>query len=707
MSVYLSPIGGAGVQFFNDDGIPLSGGKLFTYLAGTTTPQTTYTTAVGNVAHSNPIVLDAAGRVPAGGEIWFDDQTLYKLVLTTSDESLVATWDDLPGINNVIASQIPYTPGGTNAVTTTVQAKLRQTITLEDFGAVGDGATNDTTAFVNAFTYLGVLTGGKITGTSGKNYAVACPIGDILVTMTLCNNIDIDFALCKITDTTTYTGTQKSTLFNFVTCTKIRVVATVQSQQSIAISPVATNLRGLEVIRLTQGGSQLQVDLNLIGGFEGINAFRLTSDPISYQFSGITGKIKSYGVYYPYVGTFSGNNVDLVLEQENCGRPFFIYGANHNKFRLWTKNIQITALIKAYEGLGCQNVDVDWTDTQSDYNQPAAPRLSIEWGDSTPAIHSDIRINVNWKNPAASPWGNSLGFAKLLDGGSTPDSTGRGHRLYGLKLTGFSDNTGTSANHVNWEAGGFSPSGTPDLMTGYEVGPFVALGSNNAMNWKMFALGTAVFNSVQTEQNIYTDNGSQGRVLFNNCQAGAFTSGTNNTDVHNYLYCNIASSPVGGGLQAYDIQKTFMQTQINSLGYVTGGQVQTSSNALSGDLTGTNNIFKVVPVSGQSLQFMVKYYLTSDKSESDPLVKNETYGIKWFSVFLNTVGVFAVQTAPVDMVTERTLNTASVLTLSLVDGTASGAFIAASATNYNGASAGGFFEITMMCGFPFTAINPV
>jgi hypothetical protein len=707
MTVYLSPIGGAGAQFFNDDGIPLSGGKLYSYLAGTTTLQTTYTTSLGNIAHSNPIVLDATGRIPAGGEIWFTDQLTYKLVLETSDNALVATWDNLPGINNVVASQIPYTPGGTNAVTTTVQAKLRQTITVEDFGAVGDGVTNDTTAFVNAFTYLQVLNGGRITGTSGKNYAIQAPISGTLLTLTSCNNIDIDFGQSKITDTTTYTGTQESVLFNFVTCTKIRLSANVYSQQSVTIVPLSLELRGLRVVRLQEGGSQLEINLNLVGGFVGIHAFKAGNDPASYQFSGISGVIKSYGVYYPYLGTFSGNNVDLLLEQENCGRPFFIYGANHNKLRLFTKNIQVTALIKAYEGYGCQNVDVDWTDVDSTYNQPAAPRLGIEWGDSTAAIHSDIRINVNWKNPAASPWGNSLIFAKYLDGGATPDTTGRGHRLYGFKLTGFSDNTGTAVNHVQWVAGGFSPSGTADLMTGYEIGPFVALGTNNAMGWFMSALGVAVFNSVTTQHCIFTDNGSQGRVLFNNCQAAAFTSSTNNTDVQNYLYCNIAASPTGGGLQAYGVQKTFMQTQINSLGFVSGGNVQTSSKSLFGDLTGTNNIFKITPVSGQSLQFMLKYYLTDDNSQTNPAIKSETYGIKWFSAFLDTNGLWAVITAPANMVTERTLNTASALTVSVVNGTTTGAFIAVAATNYNTASAAGFFEITMMTGYPFVAINPV
>lgn len=579
-------------------------------------------------------------------------------------------------------------------------------INVSDYGAVGDGVTDDTTAFADAFAALQAQGGGSITGAPGKNYAIQAPLSGTLITLTSCNNIDIDFSQSKITDTRTYTGTQNATLFNFVTCSKINLSATVQSQPAITLSPTTLNVRGLKVVRLTQGGSQLNVNLNLIGGNEGVNAFKLYNDPASYQFSNITGTIKAYGVYYPYVGTFSGNNVDLILETENCGRSFFIYGVNHNKFRLYTKNAQNTALIKSYNGYGCQNVDVDWTDVDSTDNLPAAPRLSIEWGDSTPAIHSDIRINVNWKNPAASPWGNSLGFAKLLDGGGTPDTTGRGHRLYGLKLTGFSDNTGTSASHVNWESGAFSTSGTPDLMTGYEIGPFVALGNSNPMSWRMNALGIAVFSSVSTQHNIYTDNGSQGRVLFDNCQAVSYTSGTTNTDVHCYVNSNIASNPVSS-IQAYDISKRFVETQINTAGYVTGRTTQTESNSRSGDLTVTQNIFKLYPISGNSLMLILKYYLTDDAGESNPLVKSETYGVKWFTAFLNGSGVWSLQTAVADMVTERTHNTASVLTVSLVDGTSAGAFIAVSSTNYNGANAIGSFELSTTTGVPFVALDPV
>jgi len=98
MAVNLSPVGGAATQFFDNSGQVLTGGKLYTYLAGTTTSATTYTTNVGNVANSNPIILDAAGRVPSSGEVWLTSGISYKFVLKTSTDVQLWSVDNLNGI---------------------------------------------------------------------------------------------------------------------------------------------------------------------------------------------------------------------------------------------------------------------------------------------------------------------------------------------------------------------------------------------------------------------------------------------------------------------------------------------------------------------------------------------------------------------------------------------------------------------------------
>jgi hypothetical protein len=106
MSVNLSPLGGAGWQFFDNNGIPLAGGLIYSYAAGTSTPLATYTSSSGSTANSNPIILDAAGR--PSEEIWLSDLTVYKLILKTPANVQIWSMDNLSGINAAIAGKQDY-----------------------------------------------------------------------------------------------------------------------------------------------------------------------------------------------------------------------------------------------------------------------------------------------------------------------------------------------------------------------------------------------------------------------------------------------------------------------------------------------------------------------------------------------------------------------------------------------------------------------
>ena len=128
MAVFLSPIGGAGWQFFNNDGTVLSGGKLYTYAAGTTTPKVTYTTSAGNIAHSNPIILNSAGRVPTG-EIWLT-VAQYKFVLNTSTDVLIATYDNISGIGAAEFQVQNFTGTGSQTIFTLSSASLGENFTF-------------------------------------------------------------------------------------------------------------------------------------------------------------------------------------------------------------------------------------------------------------------------------------------------------------------------------------------------------------------------------------------------------------------------------------------------------------------------------------------------------------------------------------------------------------------------------------------------
>jgi hypothetical protein len=144
MTVALSPIAGAGWQFFDNSGAILAGGLLYTYAAGTTTPLATYQDSGGVTVHTNPIILDSAGRVPT--EVWMTAGSAYKLVLKTSTGISLWTMDNLRGINDV--SSVPWSA-----------------ITGEPTTLAGYGITDGITAATAASTYA-PLASPSLTGTA-------------------------------------------------------------------------------------------------------------------------------------------------------------------------------------------------------------------------------------------------------------------------------------------------------------------------------------------------------------------------------------------------------------------------------------------------------------------------------------------------------------------------------------------------------------
>ncbi|MFZ2287606.1 MAG: hypothetical protein WAV93_11525 [Bacteroidales bacterium] len=109
------------MQFFTANGIPLVGGKLYTYESGTTTPKSTYVDQLGSAANPNPVIMDSRGEA----NVWLADTTLYTMVLRDSLDNLIWTVD---GVGSFGAGAVPAT------------------VSVLDFGAVCDGVTDDTAA---------------------------------------------------------------------------------------------------------------------------------------------------------------------------------------------------------------------------------------------------------------------------------------------------------------------------------------------------------------------------------------------------------------------------------------------------------------------------------------------------------------------------------------------------------------------------------
>lgn len=155
------------LQFFDSSGDPLVGGKLYSYAAGTTTPQATYVDYAGVSTNTNPVILDSRGEA----NVWLKTNP-YKLVLKSSTDVEIWTVDNIyPQLTqadlNIFASSsgsslIGYIQGGTNSVATTVQSKLREVVSVFDFMTAAqiasvrarNGVEDVTSAIQNAINYF-------------------------------------------------------------------------------------------------------------------------------------------------------------------------------------------------------------------------------------------------------------------------------------------------------------------------------------------------------------------------------------------------------------------------------------------------------------------------------------------------------------------------------------------------------------------------
>lgn len=153
-------------------GLPLSGGLLYTYAAGTLVPLATYTDAGGGSSNLNPVVLDSAGRADV-----FLGTASYRMILKSALGITIWDEDNIPPfvfaqVSSLAAasgsSTIGFIASGTGAVARTVQAKLRDGVHMRDFGAVCDGVTNDIVALQAAHDAIAAAGGGKLLVSQAK-----------------------------------------------------------------------------------------------------------------------------------------------------------------------------------------------------------------------------------------------------------------------------------------------------------------------------------------------------------------------------------------------------------------------------------------------------------------------------------------------------------------------------------------------------------
>jgi hypothetical protein len=420
MTVNLSFIGGAGWQFFDDNGDPLSGGKIYTYAAGTTTPLTTYTSRDGLTPNTNPVILDAAGRTPQ--QIWATEGSLYKYVVRTSSDVLIRTWDNIGG--SIVASDLATTlaaPTGatligltgfkgqvgtvadiadsdgsdwlgftfTGGTARSIQDKLQGSVSPEDFGAVGDGIVDDSPAVIAALQYCSD-TGVPFVARGGATYRMA---SQSTVNRTNGKAMTVDWAgatvVCDEASGVIF-GSSPTAFLSTSLNTNIA-----RGDASIRLNSVAGLAKGdlLEILSpaRTQGtlGSFHYYVVNQVDGNDVYIEGTTVADVNPQQIidSGQTGSITVAA--YRLSPAISVQNATFQMVNTTGASYYAIFPQGHSK--VYINNITFTGngrfqLGSQYNGFmdvgNCTFRDFGYTDANSGYsNLPSAPNgLSFGYG---------------------------------------------------------------------------------------------------------------------------------------------------------------------------------------------------------------------------------------------------------------------------------------------------------------------------------------
>jgi hypothetical protein len=173
-------------QFFDGNGDPLVGGKIYSYVVGTTTPKTCYSDSTGTTSTANPVILDARGE--PSGQLWTETGGV-KLVLKDADDSTLWTADNWQLQNDVgdqtveewIESGLTPTFIGVTQfsfpgdVTTTYIAG--RSLKVTDSGGTDYGVITDSSYSGGITTITVAMDAGAIdSGISAVSYALISPL---------------------------------------------------------------------------------------------------------------------------------------------------------------------------------------------------------------------------------------------------------------------------------------------------------------------------------------------------------------------------------------------------------------------------------------------------------------------------------------------------------------------------------------------------
>ena len=370
------------LQFFDANGVPLVGGKLYSYAAGTTTPLATYTSAAETTFNTNPIILDARGEA----EVWLGSP-LYKLKLTTAADVDIWTVDNITSLSGLQAtidasikayyaasagaSRVGFIQSGAGAVARTVQDKLRDIFHVADYGILPATADN-AAGFANLAAEVQARGGGTILFPAGQTYDVftasfSAPVS-VLMAFSSLKGVRILMNGSRIRTTRDWVSAAATCrMFQFTDCEDVDLEMSTLQATGTTTDMFTTGHIGAYFINNCK---RVRVRGRCEGGRSGVEVVRGAGFSFANYAEGFDIDLKTQNVFYPVAFERNGRSAQIKLIAKSAGRSLFLANASNIRADVWTDNtvgyddIVLSASCAPGEGIinnACDNIDLKVT----------------------------------------------------------------------------------------------------------------------------------------------------------------------------------------------------------------------------------------------------------------------------------------------------------------------------------------------------------
>jgi len=333
-------------------------------------------------------------------------------------------------------------------------------VSVRDFGARGDGVTDDTAAIVAAHT------ASKCVDYPPGRYLVTMQNSAALVTYTSQEGVRITGRNATIYDPRVYTGDPQAPVFDFVTCTDVQVVGLNYEGAALASPSTQLGYLGATFVRWRNGSTGLKVSATLENARYGVLSGAY-ADVTYGNCANVEVDLTCTSVGYP-IALYYLDGIKARIYATNVHRAAYLAGVSSGSVHAYWKNQYIAdiavlltdALTSATPTLkGCSNMDIVSIDTGSTVFQSSSACCGITNSRQTAAIdHQNLtfRFGVKSTNTVSTNVGGFKVYSGTLPGGEPyywePTTV-----LRNIRVSGTIDRTGqtvdsNAAGDIYWRS---------------------------------------------------------------------------------------------------------------------------------------------------------------------------------------------------------------------------------------------------------------